>query len=95
MILPFIFSLLIVIADQAVKWWISTSFALGEIRAMIPGLMSLTHVRNTGAAFSLLREHTWLLTLISAVFAVFLIIVLAKRYFEHPVAVWSLSLIHI
>ena len=91
MLLPFLFSALIVAADQAVKWWIVSSLQPEEVRTLIPGVLSLTRIRNTGAAFSLLRDHTWLLAVISAIFAVLVVVLLVKRYFTHPLAVWSLA----
>lgn len=91
MLLPFVFAALIVAADQLFKWWIVAVLPLGGVSPLIPGVISLTHVRNTGAAFSLLEQHTWLLTAISAVFALLIAVLLAIRYFRHPVAVWSVA----
>lgn len=57
------------VVDQLFKYWIVSTIPLGGTMVLIPGVMGLTHLRNTGMAFSLLAEHTWLLTLISAVVA--------------------------
>jgi signal peptidase II len=40
--------------DQATKWGIEQMLSLGAEREVIPGLFHLVHVRNPGAAFSLL-----------------------------------------
>ncbi len=40
--------------DQATKWAIGEVLPLGAEREVIPGLLQLVHVRNPGAAFSLL-----------------------------------------
>lgn len=48
--------------------------------------MELTYFQNTGAAFSMLEEHTWLLTLISAVMSVVLGVAVWKKFFAHPFA---------
>ena len=45
-----------VVLDQLVKIKIHTTFSLGESVAVIPNIFSLTYVRNTGAAFGILRE---------------------------------------
>lgn len=74
----FIFSLLIVLADQAMKYFVTLKLSLGGQIALIPGLVHLTYVRNTGAAYSILTEYTWLLTIISALASVFIIILIIK-----------------
>ena len=81
----FLLAALIVAADQGVKYLVRANIALGQHVSFLPGVMDLTFVKNTGAAFSMLEEHTWLLTLLSGVVAVILAVLLARR----------LSLIHI
>ncbi|MRS12489.1 MAG: signal peptidase II [Actinobacteria bacterium] len=51
----------IVAADQYTKSFVRAAFDLGESRALIPGLLWLTRVKNTGAAFGMLKGQTWLL----------------------------------
>ncbi len=51
--------------DQLTKWIVIRAFALGESREVIAGFFHLVHVRNTGAAWSILSGYTWLLGLIS------------------------------
>lgn len=56
----------IVILDRLSKYWAMTVLApAGEI-AGIKGIFHFYYVENTGAAFSLLREHTWILIIITA-----------------------------
>jgi signal peptidase II len=45
----------IVILDQAVKYLVRTRLELFESVTLIPGLLSLTRVHNTGAAFGLMN----------------------------------------
>lgn len=44
----------IIIADQVTKLFVRDTLALYESHTIIPGLLDLTHVRNTGAAFGIL-----------------------------------------
>lgn len=44
----------IVLGDQLTKWLVDRSFQLHESRPLIDGLLSLTYVRNRGAAFGIL-----------------------------------------
>lgn len=45
----------IVVADQLTKVAVRGALALGDSRSILPGLVNLTHVQNTGAAFGLLN----------------------------------------
>ncbi|MBR4231721.1 MAG: signal peptidase II [Oscillospiraceae bacterium] len=74
----FIISIIIVIADQAMKYFVTIKLALGGQLPLIPGIIHLTYVRNTGAAHSILTEYTWLLTIISALASVIIIILIIK-----------------
>ena len=79
----FLLAAFIVAADQGVKYVDRANIALGEHVSFLPGGMDLTFVKNTGAAFSMLEEHTWLLTLLSGVVAVILAVLLARRILPH------------
>ena len=46
----------IIILDQLTKVLVRRSIGLGESHTIIPGLLDLTHVQNTGAAFGLLNS---------------------------------------
>lgn len=83
----------LVAADQLVKYLVRANIPLYGSADFIPYVMDLTYVKNTGAAFSLFRDHTWLLTLLSAVIAAALVGVLVKRLIPHPFGKFSLSLI--
>lgn len=79
-----ILAVVLVIADQVVKFLIRSNLELGESVPFIPHVLNLTYYQNTGAAFSLFREHTWILALISAVVSVALVVVMVRRVFRHP-----------
>ncbi|MGI5928911.1 signal peptidase II [Pseudoflavonifractor sp.] len=88
-----ILAVVLVIADQVVKFLIRSNLELGESVPFIPHVLNLTYYQNTGAAFSLFREHTWILALISAVVSVALVVVMVKRVFRHPVGQVILAVI--
>jgi signal peptidase II len=48
---------LIVLLDQATKWLVLQRIPLHDTVPVIPGLLNLTYVRNTGAAFGMLNAH--------------------------------------
>ena len=51
---------LVLIADQALKYWVSLNIELnvGE-QALIPGVIKLVNIHNSGAAFGLLSGGSW------------------------------------
>ncbi len=46
----------VVALDQASKWLVDRSMALHESRQIVEGVLSLTYVRNRGAAFGVLSD---------------------------------------
>ena len=82
-----------VVLDQIVKYLVRANIELGEVVGFIPHLLGLTYVQNTGAAFSMLSEHTWLLTLVSAVASVVIAVAIWKNVFRHLIGKVILSLI--
>ena len=60
-----ILAAVLVALDQLVKYLVLQNIELGAHVPFIPHLLELTYVKNTGAAFSIFSEHTWLLALVS------------------------------
>lgn len=63
-----LFVALIVAADQITKYLTVANIPLYENIPFIPGLLDLTYVQNTGAAFSSFEGQQWLFALIFAGF---------------------------
>lgn len=49
-------ALVVVVLDQLSKWLVASSLPLHDSHPLIEGLLSLSHVRNRGAAFGLLSD---------------------------------------
>lgn len=62
-------ALAVVLADQLSKAWALSQLAGGGTQPLLPGLLQLQLVFNTGAAFSMLTGNTLLLGLVSAAVA--------------------------
>ena len=88
-----ILAALLVALDQAVKFLVRAHIPLGGSLPVLPGVLDLTYVQNTGAAFSLFSQHTWLLTLLSGVVSVVLVICLGKRVLPHWSGMLALALL--
>lgn len=70
--LYFLLAAALVALDQFVKLQVMTHIPVGEHVPFLPYLVDLTYVRNTGAAFSIFSEYTWILAGISLVMSVLL-----------------------
>ncbi len=77
-----LFAALIVAADQFTKYLTVVNIALYEEIPFIPGLLQLTYVQNTGAAFSSFEGQQWLFALIFLAFTGMLF----YEYFKKPLA---------
>ena len=78
-----ILAVLLVVLDQVVKFAVRANIELGRSVPFIPYVMDLTYVQNTGAAFSLLETHTWLLTLVSAAVVLVLCRLILRGFFQN------------
>lgn len=71
-------ALLVLILDQISKAWVARTFVLNGSRDLIPDFFSLTFVRNTGGAFSILPNQARFLALAAAFAAVAIIVSTAR-----------------
>lgn len=88
-----IVSVLVILADQLIKLYVSAdSFRAMEL---IPGVLNMTKVENTGGAFGLLGGEipTYWFIIIAGVFTVLVVIALATRFVNGWLARWSLVLV--
>lgn len=70
--------------DQLFKLWVVHTIPLDGRIELIPGVLELTHIRNTGMAFSLFGNHTWVLAVVSGLVSLVLAILLLKGKFTGP-----------
>ena len=88
-----IFAVVWVALDQGVKFLVRAAIPLHTSQTFLPGLFDLTYIRNTGAAFSILRSQTWLLTVLSGIAVVVLLVLLLRRAIPSKLGMLSLSLL--
>ena len=92
MMMYFIIALVVIGVDQLVKWWTVTNIELGETIFDNP-ILSLTHVRNEGAAWNILEGKMWFFYIITTIICVALVIALFKYKTESKWLTIGLSLI--
>ncbi|MFD1485615.1 signal peptidase II [Lacticaseibacillus baoqingensis] len=57
----------LVAIDQLIKAWVVAHLALGQTIGFIPGVLSVTHIQNDGAAFSMLAGQQWVFYVITVI----------------------------
>ena len=59
--------LILTICDQLLKSWVASSIVLGGSKQLIPGIIELTNLRNSGAAWSIFEGQQTFFTIITIV----------------------------
>ena len=73
-----LFAALVAGLDQAFKYWIVNNISFYGAKELIPGILHLTNIQNTGASFNMLEGMRWVLLGITAVCVAAIIIFLFK-----------------
>lgn len=87
---------IIVIIDQAVKYWVANSIAYNSmVKPLIPGVISLVNIHNDGAAFSIFAggDARIYFIILTIVFTLAVIIALASNFISGRIARWSIVLV--
>ncbi len=83
---------LVLIADQWLKYWVTLNIELdvGE-KALIPGVIKLVNIHNTGAAFGFLKggDWRWVFVVIAVLFAAAVIYALKKELIKGKLGRWA------
>ena len=87
-----IVGILVIILDQAVKFWVSDTLFGTDVVRFIPGVISLVNVHNDGAAFSFLSGQGARIYFIIAtgVFVLLVVIALATNFIRGKFSRWCL-----
>ena len=74
-------------ADQALKYWTVTHLALGESTELLPGVLQLTRLHNYGAAWSSLSGKTAVLLIVTTALLIAVAWLLVKKIVRHRLGV--------
>ena len=90
-----IVGILVVILDQAVKFWVQNTLFGSDIVKFIPGVVSLVNVHNTGAAFGILSGSNARIyfIIVTGIFALLVVLALATNFVTGRLARWSLVMV--
>lgn len=69
----YLLSFIIVLIDQVSKYLTQAYVDLGQQIEWIPGLLSVTHIHNMGAAWSILEGQMWFFYIVTVIVVVMII----------------------
>ena len=76
-----------VAGDQLLKWWVVSHLEVGQSAPLLPGVVQLTRLHNTGAAWSSFSGKTGLLAIVTIVLMLAVAWLLVKKIVRHPLGV--------
>ncbi len=92
-----IVAVLVLVVDQAVKFFTVrniTPQAIGDACIpLIPGVIHMTNVQNTGAAFSIMADMRWLLVGVSLLFIIGIIVLISMDIIHTKFGRWTAVLV--
>ena len=87
-----VLTFLLVLADQASKAWIRTTLEEGQSLPIIKPYLYFTYVLNSGAAFGLFAQQTWLFIIAGLVALGLVWYYRQQLYHQSPLTRWGVSL---
>lgn len=93
-VLALIVAALVVAADQITKYLITASFTTSSAAVpVLGGLFNIRYTTNSGAAWSILQNKTWLLVAITLVVMAICVFMLIKKTYGSKLMFWAVSLV--
>ncbi len=86
-------SLILVVLDQLTKYIVVQKIPINDSIVVIPGFFSLSHVRNTGAAFGLFADHRWVFMVFTTIVLIVTGWLLISGIVKNHLGIVSLSMI--
>ncbi|APX73391.1 signal peptidase II [Companilactobacillus allii] len=72
----------LIVGDQSLKYYVATNIPTLSFHEFIPGILSLTHITNTGAAWSMLEGKMiffYIVTIVAVIILLYLFIKSDKK----------------
>lgn len=93
MIIYYIIAMILIGLDQLSKYLTVQEIALGEVVSLVPNVLSLTYIRNSGAAWSILEDQMIFFYVITVVVVGALIYFLHTEGKKSPIASTGIAFI--
>lgn len=83
----------VLLLDQLTKWLILKAFVPGESLPLIPSILHLTYVQNTGAAFGLFKDMTLIFIILSLAVSAWILWELCRKGPHEMMRLWGFALV--
>lgn len=87
------FAAAIVALDQWTKWLVRRDLPLYASKDSILGIFHITHVENTGGAWSMFSGQLWLFIGVMALFVALIVVLIWKQWLKKPFEWWCIAAI--
>lgn len=90
-----LFAVLVAGLDQLCKYLVVHGMSLGETGTLLPGILRLHYVRNSGMAWSMLsgKDARWFFVAATAVFLAVIVVLIWKKFIAKPFELFCLAAI--
>ncbi len=92
-ILAVVVAALVLALDQVSKCLIVSNFTLTQSVPVIPGVIRFTYIHNTGAAFGMFKDQSWILLGITIVIMLLCVGAVFKNLFKSQLVHWAIMLV--
>lgn len=92
-ILAFVCGLAVIGIDRLTKYYIASTFALGEGCDFIKGFIDICYIHNRGAAWGIFSGKTWFLVGLTSVVMIVCIGLLIKTFKDNKLMLWAITLV--
>ena len=79
--------------DQLLKWWVTSHLEVGQSAPLLPGVVQLTRLHNTGAAWRSFSGKTGLLAAVTIVLMAAVVYLVVKKIVRHPLGLTAAMLV--
>ncbi|MEM0529478.1 signal peptidase II [Zongyangia sp. HA2173] len=79
--------------DQLIKFFAVTWLQDAGTVTLIPGLIDLVYVENTGAAWGLFAGNTWLLVGVTSLAIIAAVVFMLMKKVQSPFLIWMISVV--
>lgn len=79
--------------DQLLKWLVTANLDVGQSAALLPGIVRLTRLHNTGAAWSSFSGKTGLLAVVTIILMAAVVWLVVKKIVRHPLGLTAAMLV--
>ncbi len=92
-VLAVVVAIAVLVLDQVSKYLIINNFTLTQSVPVIPGVIHFTYIHNTGAAFGILKDQSWILLGVTIAVMIVCVGAVFKNLYKSQLVHWAIMLV--